>query len=155
MVGTESVQSATMALRAALLALAHVHGMAASCAGSTPTVPVIEKLQPKMTRIFSICIIALIVGGGILAVCYTEEHQAMDKTLQDEGNGIFHQKKRDTAAVMALAAEMSGYSNPPERGAYGETTGVSGPPSVGQIILPQSTLTKSANLAVPTPAPTR
>jgi hypothetical protein len=122
-------------------------------------------------RIFAVAIIPLI-ALSVFAVLYIAQHPAIDK---DEGNGIFHQKKQDTAAIRVAADEMSGYSSPLDRGAYGETTGVSGPPwkdrlkeviedcvraiknlatSVGQIILPQSTLTKSTNLTVPKPAPT-
>ena len=61
-------------------------------------------------------------------VLFIAQQQSMDKMIQDEGHGIFHEKKREAATVRAAAAEMSGYSNPLERRAYGETTGVSGPP---------------------------
>jgi hypothetical protein len=85
-----------------------------------------------MRRIFSAAIIALL-ALGVLAVLYNAQHQAINKGIQDEGNGIFHQKKQETAAaadhaaLRAAAAEMSGYSNSLERGAYDKTTGVSGP----------------------------
>ncbi len=82
------------------------------------------------------------------------QQQAMDQARKDEENAAFYQRQQEIAAERAAAAEAPGYSNPLDRGAYGETTGVSGPPSVGQIILPQSTLTQSPNLTVSKPAPT-
>jgi hypothetical protein len=83
-----------------------------------------------MTRIlsFSVAIIAILALSVLLAVFYIMQHETMDKALQGEGTGIFHEKKRDTATVMATAAEMSGHPNSLDRGAYVETRGVSGPP---------------------------
>jgi hypothetical protein len=77
-------------------------------------------------RLFPVVTIGL-VTVSILAVLFIAQRQAMDKAIQNEGNGIFDQKKRDTAAVRAAAAEMFGHSNALDRGAYGKTTGVSGP----------------------------
>jgi hypothetical protein len=78
-------------------------------------------------RIFSVAIIG-VVTVSILAVLYVAQHQAVDKAIQDEGNGIFHQRKREITAVRAAGAELFGDNlKPLKHGAYGETTGVSGP----------------------------
>ncbi len=77
------------------------------------------------------------------------QQQAMDQARKDKENAAFDQRQQEIATQRAAAEAAWGYSNPLDRGAYDETTGVSGPPSVDQIILPQST-----DLAVLTPAPT-
>jgi len=79
-------------------------------------------------RIFSVAIIGL-VTVSILGVLFIAQRQAMDKATQGEGNGIFDHRKRETTAVRAAGAELFGGDlKPLEHGAYGETTGASGPP---------------------------
>jgi len=80
------------------------------------------------------------------------QQQAMDQTRRHQENAALAQAQQEIAARRAAAEAPWGVSSL-NRGAYDQTTDVSGPPSVGEIILPQFTLTKSANLAVPTPAP--
>ena len=76
------------------------------------------------------------------------QQQAMDQARKDEENAALDQRQQEIAAQRAAAEVPWGVSNL-NRGAYDETTDVSGSGPPSQIILPKST-----NLAVPTPAPT-
>jgi hypothetical protein len=85
------------------------------------------------------------------------EQQTIDQARRDEENAAFDQRQREIAAERAARAaqEVAAYSNPLDRGAYNETYGVSGPPSVGQItLLPQLSRTTGVNLVAPVPKPT-
>jgi hypothetical protein len=84
-----------------------------------------------MRRIFLIAIIPL-VAWSVFAVLYIAQRQAMDKSLQeDDGNGTFHEKKREIAAERSFLSEVfNDDPNPLGSRWYSETTGVSGPPSV-------------------------
>jgi hypothetical protein len=84
-----------------------------------------------MRRIFLIAIIPLI-AWSVFAVLYIAQRQAMDKSLQgDDGNGTFHEKKRQIAAERSFLAEVfNDDPNPSDGRRDSETTGVSGPASV-------------------------
>jgi len=79
------------------------------------------------------------------------EQQAMDQARRDKENAAFDQEQRELEVKRAVAAasQAAAYSNPLDRGAYNETFGVSGPPSVGGIIvLPQSSPTQPSSAPV-------